>query len=152
MRQKRLNNKELRLLAKELPIAIGKGREVFEVEHPRGDLLVIDGLVSFFMYNKKWRPTLQLLYETTIELPAVYVDKGAIPFVVKGADVMRPGIVTIVGEFERGDLLVIRDSNHGRALGVGIAYVNHEEMKEAKTGKMVKNIHHFGDWIWKLGQ
>jgi len=48
-------------------------------------------------------------------LPRVVVDMGAIPYVCNGADVMAPGI-TDMDPFEAGDLVVVRDVAHGKAL------------------------------------
>ena len=37
--------------------------------------------------------------DTLSSIPKLIVDKGAIPFVCKGANIMRPGIKTISGDF-----------------------------------------------------
>ena len=44
---------------------------------------------------------------------------GAIPYVCKGATVMAPGIVRVEGEFGKGDLVLIVDMKHGKALALG---------------------------------
>ena len=74
---------------------------------------------------------------------------GAIPYVCNGADVMAPGIKEIKGEFEEGDLVVVRDVEHGKALAIGKALVGSDEMKEMRKGKAVTNLHHVGDKLWK---
>ncbi len=82
------------------------------------------------------------------DLPSALVDMGAIPYVCNGADVMAPGIMDIVGEFERDGLIVIRDVKHRKALGVGAALYSSEEMRELKKGKVILNLHYVGDKIW----
>ena len=82
------------------------------------------------------------------DLPSALVDMGAIPYVCNGANVMAPGIMDIVGEFEKNGLLVIRDVKHRKALGIGAALYSSEEMKGLKKGKAILNLHHVGDKIW----
>ena len=81
-------------------------------------------------------------------LPSALVDMGAIPYVCNGADVMAPGIMGIEGEFEKDELLVIRDIKHKKALGIGAALYSSEEMKGLKKGKAILNLHYVGDKIW----
>jgi len=79
----------------------------------------------------------------------IVVDMGAVPYVCKGADVMAPGVVSIKGEFEENDLLLVVDERHGKPLAIGVALFNSQAMKNVKHGKIVKNIHHVGDKLWK---
>ena len=80
-------------------------------------------------------------------LPNVVVDMGAIRFVCNGADVMAPGI-TEMGSFELGDLVVIRDVTHGKALAIGIANKSSIDIEMSKKGKVIKNLHYVGDKLW----
>ncbi len=80
-------------------------------------------------------------------LPKVVVDMGAIRFVCNGADVMAPGI-TEMGSFEEGDLVVIRDANHGKALAIGVANKSSVDIEASKKGKVIKNLHYVGDKLW----
>lgn len=79
----------------------------------------------------------------------IVVDMGAVPYVCKGADVMAPGVVSIKGEFEENDLLLVVDERHGKPLAIGVALFNSQAMKNVKHGKIVKNVHHVGDKLWK---
>ena len=63
---------------------------------------------------------------------------------------MRPGITEIDEEIEKNDFIVIVDVTNKKPLAVGIALLNSEEMRESKTGKVIKNIHYVGDDIWKI--
>ena len=78
----------------------------------------------------------------------IVVDMGAVPYVCKGADVMAPGVVSVKGEFEENDLLLVVDERHGKPLAIGVALFNSQVMKNMKHGKIVKNIHHVGDKLW----
>ena len=77
----------------------------------------------------------------------VVVDAGAVRFVVNGADIMKPGIVSADPEIAVGDLVVIVEERHKKPLAIGRALVPGSEMKG--EGKAVKSLHHVGDLIWK---
>lgn len=96
-------------------------------------------------------PLLSVYYVTQHQLkyPHVVVDDGAVPHIINGADVMRPGIKEVVGEFDRGSVVVIRDMK-GRPIGVGIALFSSQEMKEIQRGKVIRTIHHIGDKLWSM--
>lgn len=82
-------------------------------------------------------------------LPAVVVDMGAVPYVCNGADVMAPGVVDVRGDFQKGDLVVVRDMRHKKALAVGIALASSGQMRAAERGKVVRNLHYVGDKLWQ---
>ena len=82
-------------------------------------------------------------------MPKVVVDMGAIRFVCNGADVMAPGIAEM-SDFKEGDLVVIRDVNHGKALAIGVANKSSAEIEASKKGKVIRNIHYVGDKLWTM--
>ena len=82
-------------------------------------------------------------------MPSVVVDPGAIKFVCNGADVMRPGIVKIEGDFDKGARVVVKESTHGKAIAVGEALFTSIELKNAQKGAVVKNMHYVGDKVWE---
>ena len=111
-------------------------------------VLLINHAPTLFLHEGKYIPTLQELLKHSI-LKKITVDMGAVKFVVGGADIMRPGIVAIESEIQKGDPVVIIDVNNKKPLAVGIALFSAAEMQEMKTGKVIKNIHYVGDEIWK---
>ena len=107
---------------------------------------LLDGEASFALASDTMYPALN---NPHIEkLPNVIVDMGAIPYVCKGADVMSPGVVRIDNDFRKGDLVVIRDVNHGKALAIASALVSSENFKDMTKGKAFRNLHYVGDKIW----
>jgi PUA domain protein len=108
---------------------------------------LLDGVVQFARRNGTLFPTLN--NSNLWELPSVSVDMGAIPYVCNGADVMAPGIKEVKGNFKEGELVVVRDIEHGKALAVGASLVSSSEIKAIKKGKAVRNLHYVGDRLWK---
>ncbi len=115
-------------------------------------VLYINHQSAFFYHEKKLVPTLHYLLKQPTFLKNIVVDMGAVKFVVGGADIMRPGIVSIESEISAGDFVVVVDVNNKKPLAIGIALFGSSEMQEMKTGKVVKNIHYVGDDVWKSGQ
>jgi len=115
--------------------------------------------VSLFLVNKKpllmdagdWVfPTLKGAVQAPFPERRVTVDSGAIPYVVNGADVMRPGIVSVTPDVKAGAPVQIVEERHGKPLGIGIALFDGPAIMAAGSGKMVKSFHHVGDEIWNL--
>jgi malignant T-cell-amplified sequence len=80
--------------------------------------------------------------------PSVSIDEGALKYIIKGADVMRPGISKYDQWGETGKLVVVREDKKGRAAAIGRTAVTSVEMADLKKGNCVKNLHHVGDKFW----
>ena len=80
----------------------------------------------------------------------VAVDRGAIPFLMNGADCMVAGVHGADEDIEVGDLVWIRDKEHGRPLAIGWATMPGSEMVDATKGKGIKTIHWVGDELWDM--
>jgi len=115
--------------------------------------------VSLFMVNKKlllmdagdWVfPTLKGAIQFPFPERRIVVDAGAIPFVVNGADVMRPGIVSVTDDVKAFSPAQIVDERHGKPLAIGIALLDAPDIRARTSGKMCKNFHHVSDEIWNI--
>ncbi len=82
-------------------------------------------------------------------LPSIIVDMGAIPHICNGADIMRPGIKEIHGEFESGAVLLVKDLKFAKPIAIGIAETSSETMRTTPKGKAAKNVHYVGDQFWE---
>ena len=78
------------------------------------------------------------------------VDRGAIPFLMNGADCMAAGIHNADSNITAGDLVWIRDQEHGRALAIGWAKLDGEDMIASQKGKAIQTIHYVGDELWEM--
>jgi PUA domain protein len=81
--------------------------------------------------------------------PKIVVDMGAVAHVANGAQIMRPGIREIRGDFAKGDLVLVVDERFGKAIAIGLAEMGSEMMKSVNKGRVVTNLHYVGDELWK---
>ena len=128
----------------------GKVRNAMEIRENGIKLYRIGELIIGEIDEKLYPVIHERNLEALNRLPSMIVDMGAVPHIVNGADVMRPGIKDFRGEFNEGDFVVVRDERNLRPLAVAIALVGLEECRAMKRGKVAKNIHHVNDRIWKL--
>jgi PUA domain protein len=96
---------------------------------------------------------LPFLAETEMlkKFPNVIVDMGAVKFMCKGANVMRPGIKKFT-EFEKDNIVCIIEESQHKFLAVGKAMVSSSELENMKKGEIVKNLHYISDKFWEAGK
>ena len=96
---------------------------------------------------------LPFLTETEIlkKFPYVMVDMGAVKFMCKGANVMRPGITNYT-EFEKDQLVCVIEESQHKFLALGRSCVSSTEMKTMSKGEVVKNMHFISDKYWEAGK
>ncbi|MGY5139901.1 MAG: PUA domain-containing protein [Candidatus Nitrosopumilus sp. Bin_571-38] len=96
-----------------------------------------------------------LPFLTEIEMlkrfPAVTVDMGAVKFMCKGANLMRPGIKEFT-EFKKDNLVCIVEESQHKFLAVGKAMVDSSELESMEKGEIVENIHYISDRFWETGK
>lgn len=125
----------------------GEGANVEIVETECGAVYLIEGKPVLYKAGDRVLPTLHFS-EFIARAPKIVVDMGAVPYVCKGADVMAPGIVRVEGVFGKGDLVLIVDVKHGKALAIGESLMDSETEKQVKKGPVVKSLHFVSDKIW----
>ncbi|MFC1755218.1 PUA domain-containing protein [Thermoproteota archaeon] len=80
----------------------------------------------------------------------IFVDKGAIRFICNGANVMRPGVLSVEGDFESDDIICVKEIQYSKFLAIGFALSNSSEIKESSKGIVMKNMHYIGDKFWEV--
>lgn len=149
MKKYALRKKELRELYSDLS-ALGYEREpkqIFVLEDKQ-KFIEIEGEIEFFYYEDALVPTIKVLNKYDLNLPEVIVDMGAVKFISKGADVMRPGIVHIAQGIKAEDFVALKDEQNRITICVARAKLSSEDMQNSSKGKVLKNIHYVGDSIW----
>jgi|TARA_B100001758_G_scaffold50777_1_gene41322 PUA domain protein len=96
---------------------------------------------------------LPFLSETKIleKFPNVEVDMGAVKFMCKGANLMRPGIKKFT-EFEKDKLVCIVEETHHKFLAVGKSVVSSAELENMEKGEVIQNLHYISDKFWETGK
>lgn len=95
-------------------------------------------------------PYLPFLSEDALlaRFPAVTVDMGAVRFVCKGANIMRPG-VTGMGDFGAGRIVCVREESRGKYIAVGVSSVSSAEASSSQRGQVVSTLHYISDRYWE---
>ena len=79
--------------------------------------------------------------EVLEKFPYVKVDVGAIKFVCKGANVMRPGI-TKFSDFDNGEIVCVIEESQNKFLAVGKAEMSSKEAEDSSNGEVIKYALH----------
>ena len=106
--------------------------------------------IKILKINEEYLPFLSET-ETLEKFPNVMVDMGAIKFMCKGANVMRPGIKKFT-KFEKDNLVCIIEESQHKFLAVGKAIVSSSEVEDMEKGEVVKNMHYISDKFWETGK
>jgi PUA domain protein len=113
--------------------------------------IIFDDQLKLYVGRRNNESYFPLLKDEQI-LPALantMVDMGAVKFVCNGANVMRPGIVSFSGDFKKGDLLLIKEVSHSKAIAVGRALEDKTPAETMKKGPTIQNLHYVGDKLWE---
>ncbi|MGP8338000.1 MAG: PUA domain-containing protein [Methanosarcinaceae archaeon] len=113
------------------------------------NVILIDGKLLLFSIDGDYFPTVRGVLELELAKYVVIVDAGAVRFVINGADIMCPGIVTADHDIMKGDLVIIKEETHGKPLAIGRALISGEDMV-ADSGKAIKSLHYVGDKLWNI--
>jgi PUA-domain protein len=148
---------EMALILEELKNQIGEGAELFRAE--RMEKVETDSPFTLYLVNRHpllmryhdWVfPTLKGALERPFPQRRVTVDQGAIPFLVNGADVMRPGIRSVTDDVKARAPVVVAEEVHGKPIAVAVSLYDAEQIRQETKGKMCKTIHFVGDLLWRL--
>lgn len=120
------------------------------VETDIATFLLLDGQPYVMKVGEGYFPTVKGALAFSADRRYVTVDQGAVKFVTSGADIMRPGIVEFDKDIKKGDLVIVNEERHKKALAIGVSLWDGEEFIKNSTGKCIKNIHYVGDNIWNI--
>jgi len=106
--------------------------------------------IKILKINDDYVPFLSEI-ETLKRFPSVTVDMGAVKFMCKGANLMRPGIKSFT-EFEKDNLVCIVEESQHKFLAIGKALVSSTELENMEKGEVLKNMHYISDRFWETGK
>ena len=115
-----------------------------------GAQLVTGGGIKVLKIDQEFLP---FLSDTALleRFPHVTVDMGAVKFMCKGANVMRPGINAYT-EFEKNSIVCIIEESQKKVLAVGKALVSSSELDGMDKGAVLQNLHYISDRFWDVGK
>ena len=88
---------------------------------------------------------------TLEKFPYVQVDMGAVKFMCKGANLMRPGIKKF-SEFSKNDIVCIVEESQNKFLAIGKSEVDSAELTNMDKGEVLKNLHYISDKAWEVSK
>ncbi len=122
-----------------------------EVVVDEGKLYFVDDKPLVIGVDDKLLPSLanEELLKT---LPSIVVDMGAIPHICNGADIMRPGIRNLQGDFEKGSVVLVKDEKFSKPIAIVVAETTSTLIHRMAKGIAAKNVHHVGDQFWEAAK
>ncbi|CAH0560226.1 unnamed protein product [Brassicogethes aeneus] len=112
-----------------------------------GDLL-------FFRHREgQWMPTLRLYHKYPFFLPMQQVDKGAIRFVLSGANIMCPGLTSPGAQMTtvpKDTIVAIMAEGKDHALAIGKTTLSTDDIAKVNKGIGVENCHYLNDGLWHM--
>lgn len=78
-----------------------------------------------------WMPSLRLFHRFPVFLPKLQVDKGAIRFVLSGANIMCPGLTSpgaFMNPVDKGAVVAIMAEGKDNCMAIGLTTLSTEEM------------------------
>ncbi|WWD09053.1 hypothetical protein V865_007173 [Kwoniella europaea PYCC6329] len=123
--------------------------------HDRISIFTVQTVPLFFQhFDGPFVPTLKLLHKYPEMLPHVQIDRGAIKFLLAGANMMAPGLLSAGGKLPDGlpkdEIVAIHAEGKEHACGIGKLVASSEEIKKAGKGVAVEVICWIGDDLWKV--
>lgn len=120
----------------------GIGNDILFVQHFDDDLV----------------PALKLVHKYPEHFPQVQVDRGAIKFVLGGANIMCPGLTSKGAKlpdapgYDSGQSVIIYAEGKKHALAIGQLTMSTEEIKSVNKGIGVNLVTYLGDGLWHLNE
>mmetsp|Transcript_7982 Transcript_7982/g.13498 ORF Transcript_7982/g.13498 Transcript_7982/m.13498 type:complete len:182 (-) Transcript_7982:1120-1665(-) len=116
-------------------------------------IAVNDEILFFNERDGPFFPTLKLLHKYPNMMKRMQVDKGAIRFVLSGANIMCPGFTSPGGSLpcsiaaEQPVAIYAEGKEH--ALAIGFTKMSTEEIASVNKGIGVENVHSLMDGLWQ---
>ncbi|XP_037938604.1 malignant T-cell-amplified sequence 1 homolog [Teleopsis dalmanni] len=109
--------------------------------------------IFFRQREGQWMPTLRLLHKYPFFVTMQQVDKGAIRFVLSGANIMCPGLTSpgaLMCPAAKGTVVAIMAEGKEHAIAIGVTTLSTEDIATVNKGIGVENLHYLNDGLWKM--
>lgn len=119
-------------------------------------LITINDEILF--YNQKdgpFLPSLRLVHKYPTMINRMQVDKGAIRFVLGGANIMCPGFTSAGGcmpiPLDADQPVAIYAEGKEHAMAIGLTKMSTQDITKINKGIAVENVHYLMDGLWQNG-
>ncbi|KAK9215619.1 hypothetical protein WN944_007624 [Citrus x changshan-huyou] len=135
------------LLPKKSPLIVAKCQNHL-------NLVLVNNVPLFFnIRDGPYMPTLRLLHQYPNIMKKLQVDRGAIKFVLSGANIMCPGLTSPGGSLDEEvgaeTPVAIMAEGKQHALAIGFTKMSAKDIKAINKGIGVDNMHYLNDGLWK---
>lgn len=118
-------------------------------------LYSIENEVVVFQHFDDLIPALSIVHKYPQCFPRVQVDRGAIKFVLSGANIMCPGLTSAGAKLPEESLpeetiVTIYAEGKEHAMAVGKLIMSTDEIKSQNKGIGIELLHYLGDGLWNL--
>ncbi|ODV96072.1 hypothetical protein PACTADRAFT_2373, partial [Pachysolen tannophilus NRRL Y-2460] len=118
-------------------------------------LYSIDDNVVIYQQQDEVLPFLKIVHKYPSCFQTVQVDRGAIKFVLSGANIMCPGLTSKGAKLPqenlpKGTIVIINAEGKENALAIGKLVMSTDEIKSINKGIGIELIHYLGDGLWNL--
>ncbi|XP_042000970.1 malignant T-cell-amplified sequence 1 homolog isoform X1 [Salvia splendens] len=119
------------------------------------NLVLVNNVPLFFnIRDGPYMPTLRLLHQYPNIMKKLQVDRGAIRFVLAGANIMCPGLTSPGGvlddEVEAETPVAIMAEGKENALAIGFTKMSAKDIRTINKGIGIDNMHYLNDGLWKM--
>ena len=123
-----------------------KNLKIYEIDN---EIQLITGNgIKILKIKDEYLPFLSEI-STLEKFPFVQVDMGAVKFMCKGANLMRPGIKKF-SEFSKNDIVCIVEESQNKFLAVGKSEIESSELDNMDKGEVLRNLHYISDKAWEI--
>lgn len=118
-------------------------------------LYAVDNEVVYFQQFDVLLPSLKIVHRYPTAFPRVQVDRGAIKFVLSGANIMCPGLTSKGAQLPEEEmpvdtLVAVYAEGKEHALAIGKLIMSTEDIKSINKGIGIELMHYLGDGLWNL--
>jgi len=125
-----------------------KNLKVYEIDNETQ--LITGKDIKILKIKDEYLPFLSEI-STLEKFPFVQVDMGAVKFMCKGANLMRPGIKKF-SKFSKEDIVCIMEESQNKFLAIGKSEVDSSELENMDRGEVLKNLHYISDKAWEISK
>ncbi|KAK9470944.1 translation machinery-associated protein 20 [Dipodascopsis tothii] len=114
-----------------------------------------DDILLIQHYDDPFLPSIRLVHRYPEAFPSVRVDRGAIKFILSGANIMCPGLTSAgaalpAEPIAKGSVVAITAQGKDSALAVGTLLMGTDEIKAVNKGVGVEVGSYLGDGLWNF--